>query len=171
MDNRTVVSKQAEFEKAVFAKTARVNARGDGKRKERRGKERRANDVFPPLSLSLDPLRLTTTPLSLKKLEFRKIPFPLSSRDHAPRRRGRALQGERSSRDEREENQKALSCASSKPLTTTEKKKKTRPKKNPHQKQTLGDLTFYVVGGLDENEVLLSTVLSAFYESVSLLLR
>jgi hypothetical protein len=37
--------------------------------------------------------------------------------------------------------------------------------------QTLGDLTFYVVGGLDENEVLLSTVLSAFYESVSLLLR
>ena len=51
------------------------------------------------------------------------------------------------------------------------KKKKTRPKKNPHQKQTLGDLTFYVVGGLDENEVLLSTVLSAFYESVSLLLR
>ena len=47
--------------------------------------------------------------------------------------------------------------------------------KNPNEKtlkiQTLGDLTFYVVGGLDENEVLLSTVLSAFYESVSLLLR
>ena len=50
----------------------------------------------------------------------------------------------------------------------------TKDKKTPRkrkQKQTLGDLTFYVVGGLDENEVLLSTVLSAFYESVSLLLR
>ena len=29
---RTVVSKQAEFEKAVFAKTARINARGDGEK-------------------------------------------------------------------------------------------------------------------------------------------
>ena len=37
--------------------------------------------------------------------------------------------------------------------------------------QTIGDLTFYAVGGLDENEVVLSMVLTAFYESVSLLLR
>lgn len=60
-------------------------------------------------------------------------------------------------------------------LTKTEKKTPKTKKQKTHppttNKQTLGDLTFYVVGGLDENEVLLSTVLSAFYESVSLLLR
>lgn len=41
----------------------------------------------------------------------------------------------------------------------------------PFLPQTIGDLTFYTVGGLDENEVVLSMVLTAFYESVSLLLR
>ena len=37
--------------------------------------------------------------------------------------------------------------------------------------KALGDLTFYVAAGAAENEVLLLSVLSAFYESVSLLLR
>ncbi|KAI8468069.1 MAG: zeta-cop, subunit of COP-I complex [Monoraphidium minutum] len=35
----------------------------------------------------------------------------------------------------------------------------------------LGDLMFYVTGGQDENELILYSVLQAFYESVSILLR
>jgi Clathrin adaptor complex small chain len=35
----------------------------------------------------------------------------------------------------------------------------------------IGDLMFYVTGTQDENELILYTVLQAFYESVSLLLR
>lgn len=35
----------------------------------------------------------------------------------------------------------------------------------------LGDLMFYVTGSQDENELILYSVLQAFYESVSLLLR
>lgn len=35
----------------------------------------------------------------------------------------------------------------------------------------LGDLMFYVTGSQDENELILFTVLQAFYESVSVLLR
>lgn len=35
----------------------------------------------------------------------------------------------------------------------------------------LGDLMFYVTGSQDENELILYTVLQAFYESVSVLLR
>eukprot|EP00873_Tetraselmis_striata_P001506 jgi/Tetstr1/421770/TSEL_012674.t1 len=35
----------------------------------------------------------------------------------------------------------------------------------------IGDLMFYVTGGSDENEIIMYTVLQAFYESVSLLLR
>jgi hypothetical protein len=35
----------------------------------------------------------------------------------------------------------------------------------------LGDLMFYVVGSQDENELILYTILQAFYESVSILLR
>jgi hypothetical protein len=35
----------------------------------------------------------------------------------------------------------------------------------------LGDLMFYVTGDQDENEVVLYTVLQAFYESINLLLR
>jgi hypothetical protein len=35
----------------------------------------------------------------------------------------------------------------------------------------LGDLMFYVTGSQDENELILYTVLQAFYESVSILLR
>ena len=35
----------------------------------------------------------------------------------------------------------------------------------------LNDLMFYVVGDQDENECVLSTVLTGFYESVTLLLR
>ncbi len=35
----------------------------------------------------------------------------------------------------------------------------------------LGDLMFYVTGDQDENEVVLFTVLQAFYESINLLLR
>jgi len=35
----------------------------------------------------------------------------------------------------------------------------------------LGDLTFYVTGSQEENELILYSVLQAFYESVSLLLR
>lgn len=34
-----------------------------------------------------------------------------------------------------------------------------------------GDLMFFVTGSLDENELILYTVLQAFYESISLLLR
>ena len=34
-----------------------------------------------------------------------------------------------------------------------------------------GDLMFYVTGSQDENELILYTVLQAFYESISLLLR
>ena len=34
-----------------------------------------------------------------------------------------------------------------------------------------GDLIFYVTGSQDENELILYTVLQAFYESISLLLR
>ena len=37
--------------------------------------------------------------------------------------------------------------------------------------KTLGDLTFYVTGDQDENELVLSNVLYAFYEAVNLLLR
>jgi hypothetical protein len=37
--------------------------------------------------------------------------------------------------------------------------------------KTLGDLTFYVTGSQDDNELILYTVLQAFYESVSFLLR
>ena len=35
----------------------------------------------------------------------------------------------------------------------------------------VGDLMFFVTGSQDENELVLYTVLQAFYESVSLLLR
>ena len=35
----------------------------------------------------------------------------------------------------------------------------------------LGDLMFYVTGSQDENELILYSVLQAFYESVSMLLR
>lgn len=35
----------------------------------------------------------------------------------------------------------------------------------------LGDLMFYVTGDQDENELILYSVLQAFYESVSILLR
>eukprot|EP00199_Chlamydomonas_sp_CCMP681_P006377 CAMPEP_0119108756 /NCGR_PEP_ID=MMETSP1180-20130426/15641_1 /TAXON_ID=3052 ORGANISM="Chlamydomonas cf sp, Strain CCMP681" /NCGR_SAMPLE_ID=MMETSP1180 /ASSEMBLY_ACC=CAM_ASM_000741 /LENGTH=185 /DNA_ID=CAMNT_0007094409 /DNA_START=144 /DNA_END=701 /DNA_ORIENTATION=- len=35
----------------------------------------------------------------------------------------------------------------------------------------LGDLMFYVVGSQDENELILYTILQAFYESISILLR
>ncbi|KAL3141730.1 Coatomer subunit zeta-2 [Trebouxia sp. C0010 RCD-2024] len=35
----------------------------------------------------------------------------------------------------------------------------------------IGDLMFYVTGSQDENELILHTVLVAFYESVTLLLR
>lgn len=35
----------------------------------------------------------------------------------------------------------------------------------------LGDLMFYVTGSQDENELILYTVLQAFYDSVSVLLR
>jgi hypothetical protein len=35
----------------------------------------------------------------------------------------------------------------------------------------LGDLMFYVTGGLTENELILYAVLQAFYEAVSTLLR
>lgn len=35
----------------------------------------------------------------------------------------------------------------------------------------LGDLMFYVTGATEENELILYSVLQAFYESVSLLLR
>lgn len=35
----------------------------------------------------------------------------------------------------------------------------------------LGDLMFYVTGSQDENELVLTTVLTAFYEAVSILLR
>ncbi len=35
----------------------------------------------------------------------------------------------------------------------------------------IGDLMFYVTGSQDENELVLYTVLQAFYESVTILLR
>ena len=35
----------------------------------------------------------------------------------------------------------------------------------------LGDLMFYVTGSQDENELILYSVLQAFYESISILLR
>merc|ERR550532_1636215 len=35
----------------------------------------------------------------------------------------------------------------------------------------IGDLMFYVTGSIDENELILYSVLQAFYDSVSLLLR
>jgi hypothetical protein len=35
----------------------------------------------------------------------------------------------------------------------------------------IGDLHFYVTGGDDENELILVTVLQAFFDAVSLLLR
>lgn len=35
----------------------------------------------------------------------------------------------------------------------------------------IGDLMFYVTGSQDENELILHTILVAFYESVTLLLR
>lgn len=35
----------------------------------------------------------------------------------------------------------------------------------------LGDLMFYVTGSQEENELILYSVLQAFYESVSILLR
>ena len=35
----------------------------------------------------------------------------------------------------------------------------------------LGDLIFYVTGSQDENELILYSVLQAFYESISILLR
>jgi len=66
-NNRTVVSKQAEFEKAVFAKTARVNARGDGKRKKKRRREKdESGTMVSPLlsSTSTSPADQTTAPLS-----------------------------------------------------------------------------------------------------------
>jgi hypothetical protein len=37
--------------------------------------------------------------------------------------------------------------------------------------KNLGDLMFYVTGSQEENELILYTVLQAFYESVSILLR
>jgi len=37
--------------------------------------------------------------------------------------------------------------------------------------KTSSDLTFYVTGGQEENELLLSAALHAFYDSVNLLLR
>lgn len=37
--------------------------------------------------------------------------------------------------------------------------------------KTLGDLTFYVTGSQDDNELILYSVLQAFYESVNLVLR
>lgn len=45
--SRTVVSKQAEFEKAVFAKTARVNARGDGESVDELGRAGKRDPFFP----------------------------------------------------------------------------------------------------------------------------
>lgn len=35
----------------------------------------------------------------------------------------------------------------------------------------LGDLVFYVTGSQDENELMLYSVLQAFFESISILLR
>ena len=35
----------------------------------------------------------------------------------------------------------------------------------------LGDLMFYVTGSQDENELILYSVLQAFFESISILLR
>lgn len=35
----------------------------------------------------------------------------------------------------------------------------------------VGDLHFYVTGGVDENEIILASVLTGFFEAVSLLLR
>jgi hypothetical protein len=35
----------------------------------------------------------------------------------------------------------------------------------------LGDLIFYVTGSQDENELILYSVLTAFFESISILLR
>jgi hypothetical protein len=81
--HRTVVSKQAEFEKAVFAKTARVNARGDGERAEEK-------EEFPFRTMFFD--LFSTSDLSLSQLTTEKKPLsPLRSRDHAPRRRGCSL--------------------------------------------------------------------------------
>ena len=37
--------------------------------------------------------------------------------------------------------------------------------------KTIGDISFYVTGDQDENEIVLLTVLQAFYEAVTLLLR
>ena len=37
--------------------------------------------------------------------------------------------------------------------------------------KTLGDLTFYVTGDQEENELVLSNVLHAFHESINMLLR
>ena len=37
--------------------------------------------------------------------------------------------------------------------------------------KVIGDLMFYVTGSRDENELILSSVLTALYESVTLLLR
>lgn len=37
--------------------------------------------------------------------------------------------------------------------------------------KSFGDLMFFVTGSEDENEIILSTVLQAFIESLSLLLR
>lgn len=37
--------------------------------------------------------------------------------------------------------------------------------------KALGDLMFYVAGDADENEVVLLSVLQAFYESINMLLR
>ena len=37
--------------------------------------------------------------------------------------------------------------------------------------KTLGDLTFYVTGDQEENELVMFNALYAFYESVNLLLR
>ena len=37
--------------------------------------------------------------------------------------------------------------------------------------KTIGDINFYVTGDQDENEIILLTVLQAFYEAVTMLLR
>ena len=75
--NRTVVSKQAEFEKAVFAKTARVNARGDGEREKKKRRESERCFFFSfPFDLHFG-LTATTPSLSQKKKKL-KTRNPLS---------------------------------------------------------------------------------------------
>jgi hypothetical protein len=45
------------------------------------------------------------------------------------------------------------------------------PRPCPRVYKFVSDLHFYVTGSVDENEIILATVLNGFYDSVSLLLR